>query len=144
MTALPSPLPSPNDLTSLVLRTDFSDDAAWDELRAVMRSEGAHLSATFASDPAYADATVQALVEADAAAGDDDKLTYVFLADPATMADDERLLLAVDLDEEPGRTFRVPPRAFTDVSANLAIANLGFADFADATDESGTFRGFED
>ncbi|GAA3344290.1 hypothetical protein GCM10020358_46940 [Amorphoplanes nipponensis] len=144
MTALPSPLPAPGDLTSLVLRTDFSDDAAWDELRAVMRSEGAHRSATYVSDPQYAEATIPALVAADAAASDDDKLTYVFLADAVTMGDDERLLLAVDLEEEPGRSFRVPPRSFTDVSANLAIGNMDFADFAAETDDSGTFRGFDE
>jgi hypothetical protein len=139
-----SPLPQPEDLTSLVLRTDFGDDAAWDELRAVMRSEGAHRSATFVSDPAYAGVTIQALVDADAAAGEDDKLTYLFLADAVTLDDDERLLLAVDLEEEPGRTFRVPPAAFTDASAHLAIANMDFAEFADATDDAGTFRGFDD
>jgi nucleotide-binding universal stress UspA family protein len=136
-------LPAPDDLTSLVLRTDFSDDAAWDELRAVLRSEGAHRSATYVSDPAYAGATIEALVEADAAADEDDKLTYLFLADDIALNDDEHLLIAVDLAEEPGRTFRVQPGAFTDVSANLAIANMEFADFADAADDSGTFRGFE-
>jgi hypothetical protein len=137
-------LPSPDDLTSLVLRTDFSDDAAWDELRAVLRSEGAHRSATYVSDPAYAGVTIQTLVETDAAASEDDKLTYLFLADAVTMSNDEWLLLAVDLEGEPGRTFRVQPSAFTDVSANLAIANMDFADFADATDESGTFQGLEE
>jgi hypothetical protein len=136
-------LPSPDDLTSLVLRTDFSDDAAWDELRAVLRSEGAHRSATYVSDPAYAGATIQALVEADAAADEDDRLTYLFLADDIAINDDDHLLLAVDLAEEPGRTFRVQPAAFTDVSANLAIANMDFADFADAAEDSGTFRGFD-
>ncbi|SRR5688500_3479615 len=139
-----TPLPSPDDLTSLVLRTDFSDDASWDEFRAVLRSEGAHRSATYVSDPAYAGVTIQALVDADAAASEDDKLTYVFLADAVTLSSDERLLLAVDLAEEPGRSFRVQPGAFTDVSANLAIANMDFADFADATDDAGTFRGFDD
>jgi len=136
-------LPSPDDLTSLVLRTDFSDDAAWDELRAVLRSEGAHRSATYVSDPAYAGVTIQTLVDTDAAASEDDKLTYVFVADAVTMSNDEWLLLAVDLEADPGRTFRVQPAAFTDVSANLAVANMDFADFADATDASGTFSGFD-
>jgi len=137
-------LPSPEDLTSLVLRTDFSDDAAWDQLRAVLRSEGGHRSATYASDPQYDGVTIQALVDADAAASEDDKLTYVFLADATALSDDDHALLVVDLEEEPGRSFRVVPSAFTDVSANLAIANMGFADFADATDDTGTFRGLDD
>ena len=59
------------------------------------------------------------------------------------MTDVERPLLAVDLTREPGRTFRVPPRWDADVSANLTIANMDFAEFADAADESGTYRGFE-
>ncbi|WP_374103835.1 hypothetical protein [Micromonospora sp. U56] len=38
------------------------------------------------------------------------------------------------------RTFLVPPRWYAEVSANMSIANMGFAD---AADESGTFCGFE-
>ena len=132
----------PDDLTSLVLRTDFSDDRAWDVLQAAIDSSGAGRNATYVSDPAYASVTVQGLVDADAAASDDDKLTYLFLADVITMADDEHPLLAVDLSTEPGRTFRLPPRSYADVSANLTIANMDFAEFADATDGSGTFCDF--
>ena len=53
------------------------------------------------------------------------------------------LQLAVGLHDEPGRTFRVPPRWYADISANLTIANMDFAEFADAVDKSGTYRGFE-
>ncbi|MFD6753531.1 DUF6924 domain-containing protein [Micromonospora gifhornensis] len=45
--------------------------------------------------------------------------------------------------DEPGRTFRVPPRWYAEVSANLSIANMDFADFADSVDASGAFQGFE-
>jgi hypothetical protein len=127
-------------LSSLVLRTDFTDDAAWAELQTAMSAEGA----TYVSDPRYSGVTIQALVETDAAAADDDRLTYLFIADAATMADAEHPLLAVDLYDEPGRTFRLPPRWYADVSANLSIANMDFQGFADAADESGTYRGFDD
>lgn len=137
-------LPQPDDLTSLVLRTDFSDDTAWRALKAAIESQEEYPSATYVSDPRYAGVTVQALVDADAAASDDDKVTYLFLADATTMTDDERPLLAVDLYDEPGRTFRLPPRCYAEVSANLSIANMDFAEFADAADESGTFRGFDE
>jgi hypothetical protein len=136
-------LPQPDDLTSLVLRTDFSDDTAWDLLQAAIDSASADRHATYVSDPTYAGVAVQALVDTDAAASDDDKLTYLFLADAATMTDAEHPLLAVDLYTQPGRTFRLPPRWYADVSANLTIANMDFAEFADATDESGMFRGFD-
>lgn len=135
-------LPQPYDLTSLVLRIDFSDDSAWEALQAAIDGFSWRGAATYVSDPAFAGATVQTLVEADTAAEDDEKVTYLFLADAATMTDDEHPLLAVDLYTEPGRTFRLPPRWFADVSTNLSIANMDFDEFADVTDESGAFRGF--
>lgn len=132
-------LPQPDDLSSLVLRTDFTDDAAWVELQAAIGTEGA----TYVSDTRYSGVAVQTLVDTDAAADDEDKLTYLFIADATTMADAEHPLLAVDLYDEPGRTFRLLPRWYSDVSANLSIANMDFQDFADAADESGTYRGFD-
>ncbi|MEH1127827.1 DUF6924 domain-containing protein [Micromonospora sp. CPCC 206061] len=132
-------LPQPDDLSSLVLRTDFTDDAAWVEIQTVIGTDGA----TYVSDNRFLGVTMQALVDADTAAADDDKLTYLFIADATTMSDPERPLLAVDLYDEPGRTFRVPPRWYADVSANLSIANMDFNEFADAVDESGTYRGFD-
>jgi hypothetical protein len=42
-------LPQPDDLSSLVLRTDFTDDAAWVELHAAIGAEGA----TYVSDVRY-------------------------------------------------------------------------------------------
>jgi hypothetical protein len=137
-----SPLPPPDDLTSLVMRSDFSDDAAWHLVMAAIDGCTPHRMTTYINDPGYAGTTVQALVEVDDAAKPGEKLTYLFLADATTMADHEHSLLAVDLYDEPGRTFRVPPRWYADVAANLTIANMDFAEFADATDESGTYRGF--
>jgi hypothetical protein len=136
-------LPQPDDLTSLVLRIDFSDDTAWDMVQTAIDSSDVPGNATYVSDSAFAGVTVQALIDIDAAASDEEKVTYLFLADATTMTDDEQPLLAVDLYTEPGRTFRLPPRWFADVSANLSIANMDFAEFADATDGSGTFRGFD-
>ena len=136
-------LPQPGDLTSLVLRTDFSDESAWEAVQAAVReSEGS--GATFVSDPAFADVSVQALVDADASAADGDKICYAFLADATTMTSAGHPLLAVDLYDEPGWTFRLPTRWYADVSNNLTIANLDFSDFADATDASGTYCGLED
>jgi hypothetical protein len=140
-----TPLPEPGDMMSLVLRTDFGDGAAWDAVRAdIDRHAGEYPDAHYVDDPAYAGVTVEALVEADAAAPDRSRVTYLFLADAAALADPEHALLAVDLYTEPGRTMRVLPRCFSDVSANLALGNMDFAEFADSADGAGTFRGFED
>ena len=137
-------LPQPDDLTSLVLRIDFSDEVAWNRLRAAIDSCGTQRHATYVSDPAYADMPIQALVDLDAAARDDEKVIYLFCADATTMTDDEQPLLAVDLHTDPGRTFRLPPAWFAEVSANLCIANMDFDEFADYTDASGTYRGFQE
>jgi hypothetical protein len=137
-------LPRRDDLTSLVLRTDFSDDTAWTELKAAIDSFDEHRRATFVSNPAFSGIAVQALIDAGAAGAGDDKPTYLFVADTITMTDDEHPLLAVDLYDEPGRAFRVPPRWYAYVSDNLAVANMNFAEYADETDESGTYRGFDE
>lgn len=68
----------------------------------------------------------------------------MFLADAVTMKDPGHPLLVVDLSDEPGRTFRVPVQWFPDISANLSIANMDCAEFADAADGSGIFRGFDE
>ncbi|MER5757797.1 hypothetical protein [Streptomyces sp. NPDC002082] len=137
------PLPHPDDLTSLVLRTDFGDEGAWDAFRAALDAAGEYPHATYVSDLRFADVDVQALVDEEAAAEEDDQIVYMFLADTITMGDPGHPVLAVDLSDEPGRTFRVPVQWFPDVAANLSIANMDFADFADAADVSGTFRGFD-
>jgi hypothetical protein len=134
-------LPQSEDLTSLVLRTDFSDDQAWETVQMTIDASYEYPCATYVDDPAYSGVDVQALVDADANADDDHKVFYVFLADEITMTDAEHPLLVVDLADEPGRTFRVLPRWYIDISANLCIANMSFADYADEVDSSGTYRG---
>ncbi|WP_353940933.1 hypothetical protein ABII15_04350 [Streptomyces sp. HUAS MG91] len=136
------PLPQPDDLTSLVLRTAFGDEAAWDAFRAELDGTHEYCMATYASEGRFDGVEIRALVAEDAAAGADERIHYTFLADAATMTDPERPLVAVDLSDEPGRTFRVPARWFPDVSANLCLWNMDFAEFADSADASGTFRGF--
>jgi len=108
-------LPQPGDLTSLVLRTDFGNESAWEAVQAAIHESEA-ADATFVSDSAFADVSVQAVVDADDAAEDSDKICYLFLADATTMTSEEHPLLAVDLYDEPGRTFRLPPRWYADVS----------------------------
>ncbi|MEU6946540.1 hypothetical protein ABZ957_15110 [Streptomyces sp. NPDC046316] len=137
------PLPQPDDLTSLVLRTDFGDEGAWDAVRVALDSAGEYSHATYVSELRFAGVGVAALMAEEAAADEDEQIVYMFLADAATMKDPGHPLLAVDLADEPGRTFRVPARWFPDISANLSIANMDFAEFADAADGSGTYRGFD-
>ncbi|MBC9714404.1 hypothetical protein H9Y04_17735 [Streptomyces sp. TRM66268-LWL] len=137
-------LPYPDDLTSLVLRTDFSDDGAWATVQAAIDAADEYAIATYVSDHRFNDVRIEALVTENTSAAEDEQVVTMFLADSVTMTDPAHPLLAVDLYDEPGRTFRVPVQWFPEISANLSIANMDFAEFADAADTSGTFRGFDD
>ncbi len=50
----------------------------------------------------------------EAAAEEGDRIVYMFLADATTMDDPGHPVLALDLSDEPGRTFRVPAQWFPD------------------------------
>src|SRR5690349_19589557 len=95
---------------------------------------------TAVSDPAYADAAIDAIVTA----ADDGERSFLFVADEEALEDPEHPILVIDLLEEPGRTFRVVPSEAWGVENNLSIASMGFAEFADAVDHHGFFRGFRD
>jgi hypothetical protein len=132
----------PNTEHSLVLRTDFSDDAAWEALCAAIQEpseEGFKAFVDCISDPAYAGLTVKQLVALSAKGSD---CSFVFVADRTALSDPERPVLVVDLYDEPGRTFRVIPREMWGVENNLSIANMDFHEFADHAEPDGVFRGF--
>jgi hypothetical protein len=95
-------LPEPEDLTSLVIRTDFSDDAAWQAVQATIDASEDYPCATYVNDPAYANVDIQTLIDTEA------DQHYVFLAGAPTMTSEDHQLLVVDLAGAPGRTFRVP------------------------------------
>ena len=138
-------LPEPPEYTVLVVRTDFSDDAAFDAacdlistgecegyLPDVMTFEDRRLEGS------SADEVYQLAV--------DTEIEYLFIADERTMADPEHPLLVLDVDcdeERPGRTFRTLPAQVCGIDANLGISNMDYCEFADNVDPDGVFRGFE-
>ena len=67
----------------------------------------------------------------------------VFLVDPVTTSHPERPILAVDVSDEPGRSFRLVPAQVRAFSENMLMGNMDFADFADGIDEDGISRGFD-
>ena len=132
----------PKTENSLLLRTDFSDDAAWAALCEGVRQpseEGFRARVDCVSDRAYDGLTVGQLVALARKGGDH---TFAFVADRVTLTHPERPVLVVDLYDEPGRTFRVIPREMWGVENNLSIANMDFDEFADSVDPDGVFRGF--
>ncbi|HEX3049966.1 MAG TPA: hypothetical protein VHP83_04870 [Aggregatilineaceae bacterium] len=133
--------PLPETEQSLVLRTDFSDDAAWQSLCAAIEAPVGDFRAyvEFVSDPAFDGLTLdQVLALHPQGAG----RTFMFIVDQRAISDPEHPIRVVDLYEEPGRTFRVIPSAMWSVENNLSLANMDFFEFAEVVDSDGVFRGF--
>ena len=132
----------PLDDYSLVIRTDFTDEAKWRRVSEAIQSpvgeEQFQASVECLSDQACAGlspAEVCALVP-----GAPDERLFVFIVDSLAISNAEHPVLVVDT-EDPGRTFRVIPAAAWAVEANLRLANMGFDDFELSLDADGIYRG---
>lgn len=127
---------------TILLRTEFSDDAKWSQLCTAAQepSEGDEFQAEIEciSDKQYANATIEQIVEA----ASKSPHSIILVADGEAINHSERPILCIDLDEEPGRHFRVVPNVLWSVENNLSIANMDFFEFAESTDKDGIFRGF--
>jgi len=131
----------PETENSVVLRTDFTDDGAWDAVCAAIRQpyQGFRAHVELLTDPQYEGLTVAQILSLIPRGS---KHTFAFVVDRATLSSAEHPVLVVDLYDEPGRTFRVVPSELWGVENNLSIANMDFREFADAVDRDGVFRGF--
>lgn len=98
----------PREDHSLVLRTDYSDDAAWDavcrEIREPVGEFRAYVDCL--SDREYDGMTAEQLT---ALLAPDVENTFLVVVDGETLSHPEHPVLVVDLYGEPGRTFRIIP-----------------------------------
>jgi hypothetical protein len=128
----------------VVLRTDFSDDAAWakitQEIALPVGPDGLLASVECLDDRVHA--TVNEANVREALPGYDHG--FVFLADAASMSRAGHPLLVVDVSADDEPSFRAAPGAVQAIENNLSIANMDFADFGEAADQEddGVFRGF--
>lgn len=151
---LPGALPVHNRLPAiqptkhaLLIRTDFTDDAAWNQLiQAVARPVRIGPVTTRANlelldDSEFADASIEAILPLlkGYAQGHD----FFLIADTKTLFEQEGLLLVVDLGEQPGRSFRAPIVDIALIENNLTLGNMAFGEFADRASSDGVFRGFD-
>jgi hypothetical protein len=127
------PLPAGEDL--LVIRTDFSDDAAWDDAVARAGAEydwsggdpGLSIDVTPIDDRRYENLTHEQLA---ALVPQDVDWPMLAVADALTMASPRRHMLLVNLDEESlGPTARATPAAIVEMAINLWMANMDWEDF---------------
>ena len=139
-------LPKAPDLGLLLVRTDYSDDAAWrvalSAATAVYDADdygrvGALLQPV--ECPELENLTPQDLTRLPR----ENYLSELAVADARTMQD--QTVMFVDLNEfnqQVGRTFRSVPQEVEPIVANLSISNMDFFEFADRADPDGVFRGF--
>jgi hypothetical protein len=131
-------LPDSND--SLVVRTDFSDDEIWAQVRTALAAPVDDFQANleFVDDAAYNGASVEDIIAARPA----NDTSFLFLADRETMVNPEHPALVVELYGGSGRTFRVVPNEMWGVENNLSLCNMDWEEFAESVDPDGVFRGF--
>lgn len=127
---------------SLLVRTDFTSQDAWEEVSGEAQLENADGFRAYlepVSDPAFDGAGWQAVKAAAAAGGH--SATVLFIADTATLTAPGHPVLVVDVRS--GKPpFRCLPSELWSIENNLNLANMDWEDFAGATDEAGVFRGF--
>ncbi len=93
----------------------------------------------FVDDVQYADMTKEQLLQA---VPQNYAHAFIIIVDYSAINRPDYPLLILDLQDEPGREFRAMPSQIQAIENNLSIANMGFEEFAESTDESGVFRGF--
>jgi hypothetical protein len=124
-----------------VLRTDFSDAVSWESICIAIRESVGEFKAyvDFVSDPEFDDVSTEQLLSM---TPQDFIRSFMFVVDHVAISRPDHPVLVLDLFTEPGRTFRVLPSEVWGVENNLSISNMDFAEFADAVDQDGVFRGF--
>lgn len=128
---------------SVLVRTWFGDDGAWDSLLTEVQTptaEGFLANVTPVDDPAFAGLDAEGLKKQE---HQPSGASVSFLADKTTLTDPEHPILAVrvfpSLADHP--PFRVVSAALYSVENNLNLSNMDWEDFTRAT-EDGVFRGF--
>ena len=125
----------------VVIRTDFSDQDAWDEIGEAIREPQEHFVANveFIDDAEYKGATKKQLL---GLVPEDYVHSFMMVVDQKAISHADNPILIVDLFEERGRDFRAVPAQIQAIENNLSLGNMGFEEFAESVDDDGIFRGF--
>ena len=131
----------PNSSYPLLVRTDYSDDTAWEALKQKVTSPENEYEAviTFIDERKFENLSLDQLPSIDC---EQDKYDFIFIADSISMYNKEKTILCVDLGENYGKHFRVVPSKLWAVANNLFIVHMEFNEFAESVDPNGIFRGF--
>ena len=136
-----APYQSPD--ASLLIRTDFSDDAAWHALCDLVQqpnaSDGFQAAFVCVDDPSLATMSLAQLAKQ---AAEDLHCAAIFVADVEAIYGADHAVLCLDCSNNPGANFRVIPAEIWGPENNLRLSNMDFAEFAENVENDGVFRGF--
>ncbi|HEX4795530.1 MAG TPA: hypothetical protein VH370_17190 [Humisphaera sp.] len=130
----------PDSRDAMVLRTDFSDDAAWEVVCQEIEEPVGEFRAyvDFLSDKSLKDLKPNELLSM---VPKNYRHTFIFVVDQFTLSHPEHPILVIDLHDNPGDEFRVIPSEMWGIENNLSTANMSFEEFADEVNDDGIFRG---
>jgi hypothetical protein len=125
-----------------VLRTDFSDQAAWEAICEALRQPTP--DGFLANVELVDDCTYEGLSKEDVMAVVVEEYSHniIIVADEVAISSEDHPLLVIDLLAEPGAELRAVPEAIWVLENNLVISDLDFQDFTAAADSDGVFRAF--
>lgn len=135
----------PDAESSLVLRTDYADDVAWETvcaaIKAPVRTPAGEFRAyvAFLSDKRYQGLQPDQVLKL---LPGDYGCSFIFVVDEIALRNPEHPVLVLDVGDKGGRPFRVIPSEMWCVENNLSLANMDFSEFAENVDADGVFRGF--
>ena len=136
----------PKTDVSLLVRTDFTDDSAWQQLRneaQAVNDDGFQAYIEPVDDQAF-EGVDWHVVKA-AMPPNENGASVLFIADRLACRSPEHPILVVALGEtDDAIPFRVIPAELWGIENNLNIANMDWQEFANAVDEDGVFRGFDE
>jgi hypothetical protein len=129
----------------LVVRTDFKNQNAWEEICEAIRApvrdgdDTFYANVKFVSDIRYRDFSVQRLL---AIVPHDYDHSFFMIVDSTSLTSPDFAVLVVSLRENRGSSFRAIPSQIQGIENNLSIANMDFHEFAESVDQDGVFRAF--
>lgn len=135
----------PKTAHPLVIRTDFENQQVWKNIWQLIRTpvpvpgDTFHALVERLEDAAFRNCSPEDLL---ARVPGGYPHSFLIVADSTTMTHPDFPLLVIDLRVDRGRSFRAVPSAIQSIENNLSIGNMAFAEFANAVDNHGIFRGF--
>ena len=132
----------PSTEASLLVRTDFNDDVAWEATKAAALAEnddGFRAYVHVVDDATLGEATWQDLRRATRAL--EHRAAVLFIVDRAALAGDHPIQV-VDVSSDSRPPFRCVASELWGVDNNVNAATMDWEDYADNVESDGIYRGF--